>query len=66
MTSSPDQNSIVLATDVEFSAIIDPNTKLAHQRIADLQKGKYGEKWRNTKVYKDYREVLNPQVNIDA
>lgn len=55
-------NCFMLAADVEFSAIVDPNTELAHQRIADLQKGKYAEKWSKTKVFPHYRELLNSPV----
>lgn len=49
--------------DVEFSAIVDPNTELAHQRVADLQKGKYAEKWSKTKVFPHYRDLLNSPVS---
>lgn len=57
-------NYFMLAADVEFSAIVDPNTELAHQRIADLQKGKYAEKWSKTKVFPHYRELLNSPVRF--
>lgn len=50
------------AADVEFSAIVDPNTELAHQRIADLQKGKFADKWSNTKVFSHYRDLLDSPV----
>ena len=56
--------SLSLHADVEFSAIVDPNTKLAHQRIADLQKGKFAEKWRQTKVFPHYRELLDSPVRF--
>lgn len=55
--------SPLLAADVEFSAIVDPNTELAHQRVADLQKGKFADKWSKTKVFPDYRDLLNSPVN---
>ena len=52
--------------DVVFTSIVDPNTALAHQRIDELQKGKYADKWRDTKVFKDYRDLLNSPVNADS
>ena len=57
-------NVLDFFADVEFSAIVDPNTELAHQRIADLQKGKYAEKWSKTKVFPQYRELLNAPVRF--
>ena len=51
-----------LVADVVFTSIVDPNTALAHQRIDELQKGKFADKWRETKVFKDYRDLLNSPV----
>jgi len=48
--------------DVEFSAIVDPNMSLAHQRVTERQQGQFGDKWAGTKVFKDYRELLNSPV----
>lgn len=50
--------------DIEFSAIIDPNTKLAQQRVADLSKGQFGAKWQGAKVFADYRDLLNSPVRF--
>ena len=58
-------NSFGFYADVEFSAVVDPNTELAHQRIADLQKGKFAEKWSKTKVFPHYRELLNSPVRFN-
>ena len=57
------KNSVFyLVADVVFTSIVDPNTALAHQRIDELQKGKFADKWRGTKVFKDYRDLLNSPV----
>ncbi|KAL0025024.1 hypothetical protein WJX77_012337 [Trebouxia sp. C0004] len=47
-----------LLPDVTFSAIVDPNNKLAQERIDTLQKGEHGNKWKDTKVFTTYREML--------
>jgi len=52
--------------DVEFSAIVDPNMSLAHQRVTERQLGQFGDKWAGTKVFKDYRELLNSPERPDA
>lgn len=50
--------------DVQFSAIVDPDIGLARQRVANLQQGKYADKWRNTKVFSHYRELLDGPVSL--
>ncbi|KAK9814110.1 hypothetical protein WJX72_000797 [[Myrmecia] bisecta] len=53
--------------DVVFTAVVDPNTSLAQQRVEDHSKGEFGSKWSKCKVYKDYHDMLaDPEGKPDA
>ena len=56
---------LAFAADVEFSAVVDPNLKLAEARIEALKKGaEHGNKWANAKAFKSYTEMLASPVSL--
>ena len=50
------------AADVSFSAIIEPNTALAEQRLKENQEGPHGQKWANCQLFKSHRDMLKAQA----
>ena len=46
-------------SDVVFTGVVDPNLKLAQGQVLAMSQGKHGDKWCNTKVFPDYRSMLN-------
>ncbi|KAK9803338.1 hypothetical protein WJX73_005466 [Symbiochloris irregularis] len=46
---------------IEFTAIVDPNTELAHAKVAEYSQGPNGHKWKNAEVFKNYASMLESQ-----
>ena len=47
---------------MSFSAIIEPNTALAEQRLKENQGGPHGQKWANCQLFKSHRDMLKAQA----
>ena len=52
--------------DLTFSAIIEPNTALAEQRLKENREGPHGHKWANCQLFKSHRDMLKAQVSHNS
>ena len=49
---------------LQVTAIVDPDTDLAHQRVKEYQAGGNAGKWEGCEVFSDYQAMLQHQVGI--
>lgn len=52
--------------DVEFTAIVDPNTQLAMSRVSEYSSAAHPDKWENCEIFDSYSAMLQSKNKPDA
>lgn len=59
-----DSRTYDIATDIEVTALVDPNTALAKYHLDKHLKGKEAAKWRAAAIFNTHKDMLSSQVIV--